>query len=216
MKLRTLSAAALVALATLGLTGCQSKVGEAAVVGGHRISDNDVSGYVSKAGADPSAVAAVKAQNGKVEPRTQALTQLIQEQLFTATLAKHGGVPSDAQLAAIHDKAISAILGSSAGTGRVYDAAVGQRVRALGFTPAFATLVVRTLELEYTLATRLSSPGGLLSAIQKAGISVTVSRRYGRWVPSKLTIDTSGNGGLPGFISIAPSAGVAAGPVTGQ
>lgn len=212
MRPRLLTAAALVAIAALGLTSCDSKIGTAATVNGQRISDNEVTSYISQAGADPSAVAQAQ---GPVQPRSSALTQLIQEKIFEETLRGHGGVPTDSQLAAVHDKAISAIAQSSL-TGADYDRAVAQQVKKFGFSSRFGKLVVRTLELEYTLATRLKSPSQLLPAIKKAGISVTVSGRYGKWDPSRLNVDTSGSNGLPSFVQLEPSAKAGAGPAASQ
>ena len=44
---KPISLVAVAAVAVLGLTGCDSKIGTAAVVGGHRVSDSDVSQYLT-------------------------------------------------------------------------------------------------------------------------------------------------------------------------
>ena len=77
----------MLAAGCLSLTGCDTKVGTAAVVNGHRITE---SGRGRPAGASP-------ADPGQATERS-ALEWQIREQLFQAAFAKTGGMPSDTRL----------------------------------------------------------------------------------------------------------------------
>jgi hypothetical protein len=204
VRFRTLTIATLVALSPVLLTACQSKIGEAASVNGHRISDNEVASYVSGAGADPSAAAAAQS---KVQPRTQALEQLVQVRVFQDTLAQRGGEPTDKQLAAGRAKVTT-----------LSDRALTKRLESLGFTGRAEQLFLRNAELQYVLARRVKATqlSDLVAAVRKAGVAVTVSGRYGRWRPKALAIDARGAAGLPGFVSFGPRATAAAGPVSSR
>lgn len=205
MRVRQLTVAVAVLVAAATVTSCSSKVGTAAVVGGHSISDSTVAGYLTPAGPDPSAISAAQAQGQTLQPsRAQVLSQLITQDVFRSALAHSGSVPTAAELAAVHDDAV-ALIGQAQVGGTEYDNAIRTQMGTYGFTDEFADVIVQTYELEYLLVKQVqaSSATELLAAITKLDIPVTVSGRYGTWVPSQLTLDTTGGAGLPSFVTFA-------------
>ncbi|HEY3737435.1 MAG TPA: hypothetical protein VGL26_08310, partial [Jatrophihabitans sp.] len=118
MSLKKLSVAAVAAvLSVVGLSACTSKVGAAAYVGSQKISDKTVGSYASSVGPDLT-----KAANAG-SPRVNALNELIQQDLFTKSLAATGGVPNESALQAAHDDAITMLVGSDQ-VGDAYDKAL--------------------------------------------------------------------------------------------
>ena len=103
---------AVMALALGGLTACDSKVGQAAIVGGHRISESDLGKFLSPAGPSPSALSAAANAGQGLYPKTEVVQFLVQQELFTQALAKNGGVPSKGELATLHDQAAATFLGT--------------------------------------------------------------------------------------------------------
>jgi hypothetical protein len=196
------------AAAVAGLSACQTKVGQAAVVNGYRISDSDLASYATRTGPSPDAVAAAQQQGTTIEPRVQALTSLIQEQIFLHVLRKSGGVPKDSELAALHDEAAQRLLGSQSSTGDAFDVLLGKQVKSYGFTDRFTTLVLRVAELEDTIInrTKVTSFAELSAKVGKYGTSVSVSGRYGRWDAKNLALSTSDTAGLPSFVTFGPGA----------
>ncbi len=206
MRRRILSALALAALTAAGLSACTTKVGAAAIVDGYRISDSDVAGYVALAGPTDAVKQAADQQGQRIEPKVQALSTLIQAQVFTAVLKGTSGVPTDAQLAAQHDEAVQRLLGAAAG-GDKFDQQLITQARSYGFTKKFAGLVVRTAELENELVNQIkaSSLADIVAFIGKHPVSVNVSKRYGTWTPSSLSLSDDPAAGLPGFVTFAPT-----------
>ena len=97
-KLTSLVAVAGAALAVVGLAGCDSKIGTAAVTGGHKVTDSDVTRYLT-AKAKPFSVQSSTGAAQTIVPRSYVLTAIIREQLFTKTLAAtKGGLPSESDL----------------------------------------------------------------------------------------------------------------------
>ena len=216
MKLRIVTAAVAATLAVAGLAGCRTNVGTAASVDGHRITESKVNSYLTANGADPSLAASAKQQGQTISPRSQVLQFLIQEQLFRKTLEKTGGVPSDAQLAALHDEAASLLLQTQLG-GDDLDKALAQGLPRSGVSSKFADTYLRVNELEYAIIKRkqLAQLSELTGLIKKLGIPVSVSPRYGTWSPTNLALDSKAT--TPSFLTVqptpgAPAAGAAAQP----
>lgn len=180
------------------LSGCANHAGVAAAVAGHTISERQVDSYLT--GRTPDASAAGQTDGS---PRSMALGQIVQANVFEQALAKtQGGLPSDAQLAAAHDDALQ-LFGESV-TGTDYDAALLSSVQKFGLNTRFRDVVLRSLELEYAYIQRsgVGSPSDLAASIQKLSIPVTVSGRYGKWDPQQLTVETSGSAGAPSFVHL--------------
>jgi len=197
VRFRLLTAAALAAVAVVGLTACDSKVGQAAVVGGHRISEHEVSDYVTRNGPDPAVASQVQ---GTVEPRVQALTALIQEQLFTELLQDTGGMPAAARINALIPEVAKQQYGQS-------ESQLRTRVSQLGLSRSFADLLLRVGALEGILGQRskLQSVDDFNRLVDKYNIAITVSPRYGKWVPSKVQLSGNAHAGVPGFVKLLPT-----------
>lgn len=201
MSFRKLTAALAVAgtaVAALGLTGCGTKVGTAAVVGGHRISDSDVSQYLTAA-AKPFSVQSQTGAAESIIPRSYTLTILIQSRLFSAALAKtKGGVPSEGDLSGVEEQLTQ---GAS-------EKQQQQQYIKYGFEPSFATVDLRNTALEQILAQRLGvtndiSP--LLKAVHSLHASISVSPRYGVWDNKSLSLDSAPSDGVPSFVTLHPT-----------
>lgn len=198
---------AAVAIAAATLSGCANHAGVAASISGDRISERQIDSYVT--GKAPSAAAQTTQS-----PRSLALGQLVQMRVLEQALkATKGGLPSDAQLAAVHDDALQ-LFGESA-TGSDYDKALLTSVQSFGLNTRFRDVVLRSLELEYAYIQRsgVSSAAELATSIEKLSIPITVAGRYGKWDPAQLSVSTDGAAGAPSFVSlpgIPPSASATA------
>lgn len=200
MSLKKFFAAGAVAvLAAVGLSACTSHVGAAAFVGDHRISDKTVGTYATRQGPDIDKI------SDAGSPRASALGWLIRNQLFTTALARTGGVPSDAQLAAAHDAAISTFTQYDP---RTLDSEITKQEGAYGLRgEKYASLVVRSFELEYLYVERskVTSPAELSQSLIKLDIPVTVAGKYGTWDQAQLTLDNTGTAGKPSFVTFPQS-----------
>jgi len=194
------------AVAVAGLAGCESKVGQAAVVDGQGVSESDVGQYITRSGPSQQALDAA-GQQGTVSPRVQALNSLIQERVFSHTLRRMGVKHAASDLEAAHDEAASRLFGSTS-TGAEFDAQLAQRATEFGFTDKYPPLVIRVAELEDLLinATRATSLSGLAAAVRKHPVPISVSGRYGTWDPDKLQLSTDANAGVPSFVTFGDNA----------
>lgn len=208
MKLRMLSMAAAAVLAVAGLSACTSKVGQAAVVEGHRLSDSSLSSYL-QTGAK---VYTDSASNTSVVPKLYVLESWIDDQLFQRAVEAKGG--------AIQAGELSTVRGLVLGTGTVAD--VSKYYRKLGYADRFAALFVHEQEMVVLLVKRLAPTlpdsqvipalqsgqvgSALLAAVAKLKPDVSVSGRYGKWDAKKLSLTQTAGAGLPGFVTFEPAA----------
>ncbi|PZS20423.1 MAG: hypothetical protein DLM57_01580 [Pseudonocardiales bacterium] len=202
-KLSTvLAVTAALAVAAGGLAGCNTKVGQAAIVDGHRISESDLVSYVSRSGPSPSVlVAASKAGRG-VYPKSQVVEILVQQQLFEAALAKNGGVPGSGELATLHDRAAAMFLGTQL-TGAQLDSVLAASLNSSGFAAKFARTLLRTVELETALVvkTKAQSLAQLTGTLDKLHLAVQVNPRYGKWDPKTLSLGGP-DANVPDFLKL--------------
>lgn len=208
MRLRILTTALAATLAVAGLAGCRTNVGVAARVGGERITESDVNGYVTPTGVPASVAAQQKAASQTApSPRSQALQYLIQEKIFKQTLAYVGVRPTAGELAAAHDPAAQLLLSQVQLTGAALDNALRKQVPNAGLRPKFVATFLRVQELEYILIQKrqLKQLSELLALVKKAKITVSVSQRYGTWSPSSLSLD--GKPVIPSYLSVQPLPG---------
>lgn len=201
-----LSAAA--ALAMGGLTACDSKVGQAAIVGDHRISESDLGKYLSPQGPVPSVLAAAAKAGQSVYPKTEVVQILIQQELFDRALAKNGGVPTKGELATLHDQAAATFLGTQL-TGAALDSYLKSAQGNYGYAAGYAGALLRTIELEAALAVKVKaqSLADIVTAVNKLHIRVEVNPRYGKWEPKSLTLGGP-TSNIPNFLkldSLSPS-----------
>ena len=189
-----------------GLAACSgTKAGSAAVVGGTRISQDTVENYVVTNAAAPSA-----STSSSVAPKAIALSTLIQQDVLQTTLAANGGVPSDGELAGLHDQVFSVLLGATGLSGSAADAAVRERISAPNnLTTAFDSLFLRTEELELALVDRqkLTSQAEVSALVAKQDIGIQVNPRYGQWDAANLSLTSAQT---PSFLTLGGTSSASA------
>ena len=206
MRVRKLSAAvglsAVTALVMGGLTGCDSKVGQAAIVDGHRISESDLSAYVSPQGPVPSVLAAAAKAGQSVYPKTEVVQILIQQELFERTLDKNGGVPSEGELVSLHDQAAATFLGTQL-TGAALDSYLKGAQGDYGYAAKYAQTLLRTVELEAALVVKIKARKitDVAAAVNKLMLKVQVNPRYGKWDATNLTLGGP-KSNIPDFLKL--------------
>ncbi|MEO6703906.1 MAG: hypothetical protein ABI140_21480 [Jatrophihabitantaceae bacterium] len=191
MKIRSLLVLPVLALGCLGLTGCDSKVGTAAVVGNQRISESDVSRYLGPTQTDAGT------------SRALSLEWQIREKLFLAAFAKAGGTPTDRELAALHDTAVSSVIGQQA-SGSAGDQTLQGLVSSSGLKPTFAATVIRAFELEIAYAKKINATqeAAVLADLVKQKIGVSVNPRFGSWNTATFAFASLGKKQLPGPLTL--------------
>ncbi|MDQ2750143.1 MAG: hypothetical protein M3Y44_11570 [Actinomycetota bacterium] len=215
MRVRKLTAVvgltAATALAMGALSGCDSKVGQAAIVGDQRISESDLGKYLSPQGANASVLAAASKAGQTVTPKTEVVQILVQQELFQRALAKNGGVPTKGELATLHDQAAATFLGATQ-KGADLDSFLKGAQGNYGYGAAYAAQLLRTVELEAALAVKIKaqSLADLTAAVDKLKLKVEVNPRYGKWDAKTLTLGGPSSN-IPDFlkldgVSAAPSA----------
>jgi hypothetical protein len=192
--------AAVAALAVTGLSACRTNVGSAAVIGGHHISDTDITKYLTPQ-AKPFQVAGQSTGGSQtIVPRSYVLQTLILGRLFEQALADtKGGLPSEGELSAADQQVTQ---------GATKEQEEAQYTK-YGFKAPFAKLDVRNSTYEAILAQRLGATqdaGPILKEIKKLNIPVSVSGRYGTWDSSTLSLSDEPTAGLPSFVRfVGPS-----------
>lgn len=189
---RRLAVLPVVALLGLGLSGCQSKAGAAAVVDGHKISESSVGRSVPTTAKQPD------------QARRFVLNYLIQQRLFTVALNGHGGAPTDAELRANHDTAVSSLLQQQL-AGTAGDSALKTAVGTIGVSPSFAPVVLDAFERELVLAKRLNvtSVAGIATEVSRQQLRVSVSPRFGGWDPKALGVVNFSKSQAPSVVSFS-------------
>lgn len=193
MRVRKLNgvvaAAAAIALVVGGLSACDTKVGQAAIVDGHHISESDLAGYVTLAGPSSQVLAKASTAGQSVDPKIDVIQILIQRRLFEQALEKNGGLPTSGELAALHDRAAATFLGTQL-TGTKLDNYLQGTQGSFGYAAKYANELLNTIELEAALAVRIqaSSLADLTAAVNKLHATVQVNPRYGTWNPSTLSM----------------------------
>jgi hypothetical protein len=202
-----LSLVAAAVVATVGLTGCQTKVGLAASVNGTDLTDSDLSGYVQP-GAQP-----FQTNDGTtIVQKTFALQTWLVAQNYAAAIEANGG-----RATAAEDSAARALeLG-----GHQISEVQAQFTRSpYRFTAKMGDLQLFQLTREIILTQRLLGNGAsaqqavaalqssritstrLHQVIEKAAPQVTVSPRYGTWSSANLALQSQPRDGLPTFVRL--------------
>ncbi len=218
MRLRKLGAGAIALLAVTGLSSCDSKVGQAAVVQGHRLSDSDLSAYIQTGAKSYTD----KNSGATVVPKLYALENWIDDQLFERAVESRGGRVTAPELRLTR--------GLVVGSGSPED--ISTFYTKLGYTERFAKLFLHEQQMVVLLVKRLVPKvpdsqiisalqsgqlgGALLGAVKKVKANVSVSARYGKWDASKLALTDTPGAGLPSFITFLAqdAAGTANVPAT--
>lgn len=202
MRVRYLGAAAAAVLALGGLAGCKTNVGQAAVIDGHRISESDISKYIT-----PKAQPVVEQDQStgrsiQFSPRTWVLNTLINQQLGFQLLAAIPAVSSitSAQL----DSQLHNDLAGRTAT------QVAEKTGLHGFTEDFYKIYLRVKEL--ILVVQQQPQSAVQQAFGKLHFSVSVSPRYGSWDGTNLILSPGAK--LPSYLDVQP--GGAAQGLTGS
>lgn len=205
VKIRLLALLPVLAVGCLSVTGCDTKVGTAAVVNGHRITESDVADLLASSPANPG------------QARALALEWQIREQLFQAAFAKTGGMPSELALKAEHDKAISNVIGQNV-SGSAADQTLQGLVGQTGLKPAFAGVVTRAFELELEYAKKLNATqeAAVLADLVKQKIAVSVNPRFGSWNTATFAFAGLGKSQLPAPLTLEGTLPGDVKPTTGQ
>jgi len=178
-------------LVTGGLSACQVKVGKAAFVDNTTITENEVNRYV-----EPTAAAPDGSSPG---PKTLATQELVKQVILNELAGVIGHLPSDSDLATLHDSALSTAFNAQvegADADKQLRAAVAER----GLKPNFDALFTRNAELSTAIEGYLQSAGSdqqqkLRSAI--TAMKVRVNPRYGTWSTNNLALD---GGAVPSWL----------------
>lgn len=189
VKLRTLAVLTALALGCLGLTGCDSKAGTAAVVNGSRISESDLASYLTP-DAKPISVTNSDGSTASVPARIFVLQYLIRNKLFPLILARTGSPVSESQLAA----------GRSSAIGGDEQSLLNQ-ISAVGLKPKFEEVLLRDRELGDLVTKKLTTQQQVTDALAKIKNLVSVSPRYGSWDEASLSLTDLSTKQLPSVLS---------------
>lgn len=191
-KLIAAAALAATALAVGELTACDTKVGQAAVVDGHRISESDVAKYFTSQAEDfPDQDAA--GNSTLIVPRVYVLNTLIHERLYAALLAKTpGGSPKPAALT----KARAAVLAQSS------EADVETQYKQHGYKAALVPVLIRVQTLLQILSDDAQQGVDVQGIVKKIQFPLSINPRYGTWDVKALRLSTAANAGVPGFVRL--------------
>jgi hypothetical protein len=195
VRVRTLGAAAAAVVALAGLAGCKTNVGTAAVIDGQRVTESDVSHYLT---AQSQPVTERNANNATVQisPRSFVVAQLINEQLGFKVLA---AIPSVSDVTAAQlDARLQNDLGGKSVT------AVAEQLGLHGYTEAFYRIILRVQEISGVLRNEQSNGVDITAAFSKIKFPVSVSPRYGRWDSTALQFIAGAT--VPGYLELQSGA----------
>ena len=196
MRSRPLTVVAAAVLAALVLAGCSSSnVGQAASVNGQRISESDVSRYLTSK-ARPVTLSNQNGGSTVVAPRAFVVQILVYNRLLHDLLAKTpGGVPTGGELAAL-EKGVK--QGKSAKQ-------VANAQGVVGYSAALHRELVRRFAYAAALQKRQQAGADVNKLAQQLDVTVSVSPRYGRWNAKTLSIDTGPEAAVPPFLTLQPT-----------
>ena len=193
VKLRTLAALAALAIAGLGLTGCDSKAGTAAVVNGNRISETQLSDYLAP-NAQPITATNSDGSSFSVPARVFVLQYLIRNQVFPLLLSRTGSPVTEDELSA--DRA--AAIGGD-------EATLQKQIAAVGLRPRFEEVLLRDRELTDLVGKKLTTQQQITDAVAKIKDVVRINPRFGSWDNATLTIVDLSKKQLPSVLSFEGS-----------
>ncbi|MGI8665615.1 MAG: hypothetical protein ACR2N4_06250 [Jatrophihabitans sp.] len=202
VKIRSLAVLPVLALGCLSLAGCDSKAGAAAVVDGHRITESDLSGYLT-ADAKP-----IQGSDGTTStpPKIFVLEYLVRNQVFALLLSAVGAPASDSQLQAQKT--------ASLGGGTEKD--LSDQITQLGLASKFEPVVVRNRELLTLINAKLKTNDQVNAALAKVKDKVTINPRYGSWDLQTVSLTDLGKKQLPSVLSYDGTLPGDVKPSTGQ
>jgi hypothetical protein len=191
------------------LTACQTHVGSAAFIGPERISESQLDDYVTPQAQTYTETDSTTGQPTTTNPKSQVLTVLIRDRLFTALFKKlPAGEPSAGAIAAARLTAISQTGGSLE--------QLTASVTKLGYKSSFVELQLDYEAEVSILLTDLKDPGDgsiLVPQLEKLDVPIHVSPRFGEWQASQFAV--SNGPAQPSFLTLSGSdTGAAAGTST--
>lgn len=186
-RLRLLAVLPVLVLGCLGLVGCDSKAGTAAVVDGHRITEQELSRYV------PPNAQPIPGQNGASTPAKNFVLQfLVRNEVFPLLLAASGSPVTEAQLAAGRAQALQGTT----------EQELTQQIVASGLSERFQPVVLRNRQLIAVLQTRLTTDKQINDALAKIkDKKVSINPRYGSWDLGSLSLKDLSKKQLPSVLS---------------
>jgi predicted small secreted protein len=206
---RILAVLTLVVLAASTLTACETKVGQAAAVGGATLSDSALADFVQ-----PGATPYTDQSGTQVVPKLNALTTWVRNELINKAIEAHGGPATTDEL-----NAARSVINDSG----VPDQAVKAN-RGNGYAPGFFDELTRQYVLLTVLIERLAKTSdaakafnllqsgqannAFVSAIVATKTKVDISPRYGTWDPKTLGVASFAKypgAGAPPFVRFRSS-----------
>lgn len=185
-KLRLLAVLPVLVLTCLGLVGCESKAGTAAVVDGQRITEKDLSRYV------PPNAQPIPGQGGTSIPAKNFVLQfLVRNEVFPLLLAAAGSPVTEAQLQA----------GKAAALQGTTERELTQQIVASGLSEQFEPVVLRNRQLIAVLQSKLTDDKQISDALAKIKDKVSINPRYGSWDLGSLSVKDLGKNQLPSVLS---------------
>jgi hypothetical protein len=184
--LPALSVLPVVAAVVVGLSGCDSKTGTAALINGDRISESTVNNYLTQ-NAKPIPVG----QDGSTTaPRRFILQILVSTKALEALLERTGGQPTAEQLSTTVAQATQGLS----------PADLAKRITDVGLTSKFADVYLRVQELNLYFQTR--EPDTAKAEALLSTLKISVNPRYGSWDPKNLTITDLSKARLPDAVNL--------------
>lgn len=198
MRVRSVGAAAVVVLALAGLSGCKTNIGTAAVIDGDRVTESDVSQYLT-ADAQPVVQQDSQGVTTQVAPRSFVLNTLINERLGFKLLRAIPAVSgtTEAQLEA----RLQADLDGKT------PAQVVDQIGLHGYSADFAKLYLRVREL--IILVQGQPQAEVQQAFEQMTFPVSVAPRYGKWNTERLVFEPGAR--VPGYLEVQSGAPVVPG-----
>ncbi len=186
-KLRPLAVLPVLLLGSLGLVGCDSKAGTAAVVNGHRISEKELSRYL------PANARPIQSSDGSnsTPAKKFVLQYLVRNQMFPLVLAAAGAPVTEAQLQASK----ASVLGGTT------EAELTKQLVQAGLTERFEPVLLRNNEMLSLLRAKLTTQKQVDDALAKVKDKVSINPRYGSWDLASLSVVDLGKKQLPSVLS---------------
>jgi hypothetical protein len=182
-RVRLAALAAVAALATVGLSACQLKAGEAAYVNKTSISESEVGSYVN--------VDAPAPDSGSIGAKSFVVQELVKKTVLNDLAQEIGKVPSDSDLSTLHDTALSQVFQTTV-SGAAADSQLRSAAASKGLKPSFDSLYIRNVELSTAIGDYLQSASTTAQAnLQKklGEMKVRLNPRYGTWSLNNLAVD---------------------------
>src|ERR1700760_2683651 len=118
----------------VGLSACQTKVGQAAVIGNTSISESDVGSYVEANAPAPA--------SGSIGPKAFVVQELVKKLVLAKlSLALGSRGPRDEGLAPLHDSALSQVFQTTV-SGAAADKQLRDAAAQKGLKPSFDALYI--------------------------------------------------------------------------